>query len=135
MQQFLSEAQTGKVTEYLEQEVLEEICEEYGEFLKQRDIGLAAALRKIYVRTGREFIFLIDEWDCVMREKKEAEDLQRHYLDYLRNLLKDREYVALAYMTGILPVKKYGSHSALNMFWEYSMTDQKELEEQRHTRH
>ncbi len=129
MQQFLSEAQPGKVTDYLEQEVLEEIREEYGEFLKQQDIGLAATLRKIYVRTGREFIFLIDEWDCVMREKQEAEDLQRHYLDYLRNLLKDREYVALAYMTGILPVKKYGSHSALNMFWEYSMTDQKELEE------
>ena len=43
--------------------------------------------------------------------------------------MKDQPYVALAYMTGILPVKKYGSHSALNMFWEYSMTDQKELEE------
>ena len=42
---------------------------------------------------------------------------------YLRNLLKDKTYVALAYMTGILPVKKYGTHSALNMFDEYSMTD------------
>ena len=74
-------------------------------------------------------IFLINEWDCVMRERQEAEELQRQYLDFLRNLLKDRPYVALAYMTGILPVNKYGSHSALNMFWEYSMTDQKEPEE------
>ena len=65
--------------------------------------------------------FLIDEWDCVMREKRESETEQREYLDFLRNLLKDRLYVALAYMTGILPVKKYGSHSALNMFAEYSM--------------
>ena len=44
-------------------------------------------------------------------------------LDFLRVWLKDKEYVALAYMTGILPVKKYGTHSALNMFTEYSMTD------------
>ena len=37
-------------------------------------------------------------------------------LTFLRNLLKDRVYLALAYMTGILPIKKYGEHSALNMF-------------------
>ena len=53
--------------------------------------------------------------------------MQKEYLDFLRDLLKKQPYVALAYMTGILPVKKYGAlHSALNMFWEYSMTDQKE---------
>lgn len=55
--------------------------------------------------------------------------MQRQYLDFLRNLLKDQPYVALAYMTGILPVKKYGLHSALNMFTEYSMTDQDIFEE------
>lgn len=55
--------------------------------------------------------------------------MQKQYLDFLRNLLKDQPYVALAYMTGILPVKKYGVHSALNMFWEYSMTDQFAFEE------
>ena len=59
-----------------------------------------------------------------MRERQESEALQKQYLDFLRNLLKDQPYVALAYMTGILPVKKYGLHSALNMFWEYSMTNQ-----------
>ena len=32
-------------------------------------------------------------------------------------------------MTGILPIKKYGVHSALNMFDEYSMMDQKQLAE------
>ncbi len=64
-----------------------------------------------------------------LRERQESEDLQRQYLDFLRNLLKDQPYVSLAYMTGILPVKKYGQHSALNMFWEYSMTDQFVFEE------
>lgn len=129
MQQFLIEAGSGKVTEYLEQEVLEELHEEYEEILKGRDMGLAAALRKIYAKTDKQFIFLVDEWDCVMRERQESEALQRQYLDFLRNLLKDQAYVALAYMTGILPVKKYGQHSALNMFFEYSMTDQSILEE------
>lgn len=41
----------------------------------------------------------------------------------MRNLLKDKAYISLAYMTGILPIKKYGTHSAINMFTEYSMTD------------
>lgn len=144
MQQFLIEAAPGKVTEYLEQEVLEELNEEYGDILKGREMGLAAAFRKIYAKTDKQFIFLIDEWDCVMRERQESETLQKQYLDFLRNLLKDQPYVALAYMTGILPVKKYGQHkvnsaegrregplggSALNMFWEYSMTNQFAFEE------
>ncbi len=129
IQQFLIEAAFGKATEYLEQEVLRELRKEYGEILSRWDMGLAAALREIFVETDRQFIFLIDEWDCVMRERQESEALQKQYLDFLRNLLKDQPYVALAYMTGILPVKKYGQHSALNMFFEYSMTDQKALEE------
>lgn len=129
MQQFLIEAKHREVTEYLEQEVLDELGEEYGEYFKGKDLGLAAALRRIYAKTKKKFVFLIDEWDCIMRERQEAEEMQRQYLDFLRNLLKDQVYVALAYMTGILPVKKYGEHSALNMFWEYSMTDQKALEE------
>lgn len=129
IQQFFIESKKQDLTEYLEREVLDELFEEYGEYIKSKNLGLTAALRKIYVKTKKKFIFLIDEWDCVMREKKESEELQKHYLDFLRNLLKDQPYVALAYMTGILPVKKYGEHSALNMFWEYSMTDQKVLEE------
>ncbi len=129
MQQFLIEARGQDVIEYLEQEVLDELLEEYGAHLKKTNIGLAAALRKIYVKTKKKFFFLIDEWGCVMRERQESEEQQKQYLDFLRNLLKDQPYVALAYMTGILPVKKYGVHSALNMFWEYSMTDQFDFEE------
>ncbi len=129
MQQFVIEADSNEVTKYLEQELLEEIFEEYGTILTGQEVRLAAALRKIHTKTGNQFIFLVDEWDCVMRERQESEALQKQYLDFLRNLLKDRPYVALAYMTGILPVKKYGQHSALNMFWEYSMTEQFVFEE------
>ena len=129
MQQFLIEADAGNVIKYLEQEVLRELRKVYGQYLDREGIRFAAALREIFVETGRQFIFLIDEWDCVMRERQESETMQKQYLDFLRDLLKDQPYVALAYVTGILPVKKYGQHSALNMFWEYSMTNQKMLEE------
>ena len=67
--------------------------------------------------------------DCLFREYKQDKEAQKEYLDFLRAWLKDKDYVALAYMTGILPIKKYGSHSALNMFTEYSMTDPGDLAE------
>ncbi len=129
MQQFLIRSRKQAVTEYLEQAVIRELRETYGELFSEQETVLAAALEQIYVKTDHKFIFLIDEWDCVMRERQESEGLQRQYLDFLRNLLKDQPYVALAYMTGILPVKKYGQHSALNMFWEFSMIDQGFFEE------
>ncbi|MCM1040757.1 MAG: AAA family ATPase, partial [Ruminococcus sp.] len=121
MQQFLIRAKDRDITEYLEQAVLEELREAYGSLFPEQTTALATALEKIYAKTDKQFVFLIDEWDCVMRERQESEVLQKQYLDFLRDLLKDQPYVALAYMTGILPVKKYGQHSALNMFREYSM--------------
>lgn len=62
-------------------------------------------------------------WDCVFREYKTDRETQERYLDFLRDLLKDKGYIHLAYMTGILPIKKYGTHSALNMFDEFSMIE------------
>ena len=85
--------------------------------------NLGVALDKLYSKTKEGFIFIIDEWDCILRDKQYSADEQKKYLDFLRNLLKDKVYVSLAYMTGILPIKKYGTHSALNMFSEYSMTE------------
>ncbi len=70
---------------------------------------------------------MIDERDAVFRVRQADEDGQTEYLDFLRDLLKDNEHIALAYMTGILPIKKYGDHSALNMFTEYSMMAPRQL--------
>ncbi len=129
MQRFLIRSGEQGVAEYLQQAVIHEIRKTYGKYFREQETVLAAALEEIYTNTGEKIVFLIDEWDCVMRERQYAEDLQKQYLDFLRDLLKDQPYVALAYMTGILPVKKYGQHSALNMFWEYSMTGQMDFEE------
>ena len=89
--------------------------------------SLVQVMREVFAQTGRSFIILIDEWDCLFREYESNKEAQKQYLDFLRVWLKDKEYVGLAYMTGILPIKKYGSHSALNMFTEYSMTNPREM--------
>lgn len=135
MTRFLRRARDNKVTEFLEREVLNELLDKYGELFSKKEVFLPAALEQIYIKTEKKFIFLIDEWDCIMRECQKSEELQRKYLDFLRDLLKNQSYIALVYMTGILPIKKYGNpteldfHSALNMFTEYSMIDQDIFEE------
>ena len=91
--------------------------------------GLETVLNEIFQQTQKGFIFIIDEWDCVFRVAKERQDIQKDYLDFLRSLFKEKEYVELAYMTGILPIKKYGEHSALNIFDEYSIINAKQLDE------
>lgn len=69
--------------------------------------------------TGEKFIFIFDEWDYIFTNNLFVEN-QNDFLEFLRNLLKDQPYVALAYMTGVLPIKKYSSGSALNMFDEFT---------------
>lgn len=71
----------------------------------------------------KQVVVVIDEWDCVFRNRPDITLLHKSYLDFLMVWLKDNENIALVYMTGILPIKKYGEHSALNMFDEFSMTD------------
>ena len=69
--------------------------------------------------TQEKFIFIFDEWDYIFNNNMFVEN-QNDFLEFLRNLLKDQPYVALCYMTGVLPIKKYSSGSALNMFDEYT---------------
>ena len=88
---------------------------------------LLQSMTDIYETYHHRFVIVIDEWDAVFRVKKEDREGQTEYLDFLRDWMKDQPYIALAYMTGILPIKKYGQHSALNMFDEYSMTDPMQL--------
>ncbi len=128
MQRFLSRSGgTEKLVSYLQNEVLRELREQYGDLISPDEKMLTVALESIFEKTKNGFVFIIDEWDCIFREKQHAVTAQTAYLDFLRDLLKDQPYVQLAYMTGILPIKKYGTHSALNMFDEFSMTDPRML--------
>lgn len=88
----------------------------------------SGSLSDLLTATGDEFIFIIDEWDYIF-----SHDIYREnhgdFLEFLRDLLKDKPYAALVYMTGVLPIKKYSVGSALNMFKEYTMLNDPYFEE------
>ncbi len=75
----------------------------------------------------RQFLFVFDEWDYIFHQDFISDQDKKEYLRFLSNLLKDKGYVALAYMTGILPIAKYSSGSELNMFLEYTMATQEKF--------
>ena len=114
---------------YLAEDIVTEITEEFPDLKMPRRPSLISVLERHFNQYKIPFVFVIDEWDCIFRMKQFTADDQVTYLNFLRNLLKDQSYVALAYMTGILPIKKYGEHSALNMFTEISMTNPREYAE------
>ncbi|MBR2258964.1 MAG: AAA family ATPase [Blautia sp.] len=122
MTDFLEDsANVEEMLSYLTEEVTEELMNDYPEINFGKRINLRTVMNKIYGTTGRQFVVIIDEWDAVFRVWKNDSKGQTKYLDFLRDWLKNKDYLSLTYMTGILPIKKYGEHSALNMFDEYSM--------------
>ena len=124
MQEFLSRSSNVKeLLERVEGKVISELKKQYPDVELYDENDLAETMQDIFAESECPFIVIIDEWDCIFREFKHDKAAQEIYLDFLRDLLKDKEYIYLAYMTGILPIKKYGTHSALNMFDEFSMID------------
>ncbi len=102
--------------ELIKGSIEDDIKEAYPE-LKDRKFR---KISELLTATQDQFIFIIDEWDYIFSHELYVEH-HSAFLEFLRNLLKDRPYVALAYMTGVLPIKKYSTGSALNMFKEYTM--------------
>ena len=130
MQEFLSMSETvEEMLGMLKRYLVSDLEETYPNVNFMDEKNLIQVMKDVFAYTKCPFVILIDEWDCLFREYKQDKEAQKKYLDFLRAWLKDKDYVAMAYMTGILPIKKYGSHSALNMFTEYSMTDPGELAE------
>lgn len=94
------------------------------------DESAVDALIDIYAENDTaKFIFVFDEWDYIFHQDFVTEEDKKAYLLFLRSLLKDRPYVLLAYMTGILPIAKYSSGSELNMFVEYTMATEERFSE------
>ena len=88
------------------------------------DFGLCTALETLRKELNVRFVFIMDEWDLIYRDYRDDVALQDEYLDLLRGLFKAKTGVqcfSLVYLTGILPIKKENSESALNNFREYNM--------------
>ncbi len=116
------------IVEYIKRDICEELMRLYeGVAMKSND-DLMDLLVSIVDRTGEKFVCLIDEWDALCREGQEKQ--MDEYVDLLRRLFKGSmtEYVfACSYMTGILPIKRYNTQSALNNFDEYTMLSPAQL--------
>lgn len=114
----------------LERRVIHELSTAYPDIEKQND--LPNMLYSIAEATGNKFIFIIDEWDALFREVQNDAALQEAYIRLLRGLFKNSgktdKMIEAAYMTGILPIKKYGTQSAMSDFLEYTMTQPEPLE-------
>lgn len=109
---------------YIKSSLEHDILTAYPELKKETFHSISDLL----AATKAEFIFMIDEWDYIFSHDLYQEN-QGDFLEFLRDLLKDKPYVALTYMTGVLPIKRYSTGSALNMFQEYTMLNDPLFEE------
>ena len=119
-----------EVVGYLQEQVVRELAEAFP--MVEESASLPMMLSRTAEATGHRFIILIDEWDALFREEKNETESQREYVQLLRGLFKSSQtdrMIEGAYMTGILPIKKYGTQSALTDFREYTMLQPQMLAE------
>ncbi|MEE1286524.1 MAG: AAA family ATPase [Ruminobacter sp.] len=118
------------IVDFLQYMIVQELKDnkEYAEQINNAPLvgkkSLSSALQVICKYTGEKFIFIMDEWDLICREYRNEPELLEKFIEVMRGLFKSdkgQACFALAYLTGILPIKKYNSQSALNVFKEYNM--------------
>lgn len=118
------------IISFIQEKVIEELYDTYPDV--KREKTLPETLARVNEATGNKFIIIIDEWDALFREAKNDTAVQREYIQLLRGLFKSSgqtdKMIEGAYMTGILPIKKYGTQSAMTDFREYTMLQPEPLE-------
>ena len=127
---FRRDAESGNVISakaairLFQKEIIKELIEEFPDAGIEAEYDLPLALVKVNKKYKEKFIIIIDEWDVFFREDKLDTAVQKEYIELFRGLFKNatsKNFIALAYITGILPIKKYGTQSALNNFDEFTM--------------
>lgn len=119
---------TENVISYITENTISELKEYYPNILPEQIHSLPEALSRIHEAIENKFIIIIDEWDVLIRDEALNQTIQDEYISFLRGLFKGNEpskYIHLAYLTGILPIKKVQTQSALNNFAEFTMLDAK----------
>lgn len=109
--------------ERIEALLIEDVKEAFPQVKINEADAVGDILESVFVQCGEKFIFVLDEWDFIFHRDFINEIDKEKYVAFLCNLLKDRPYVVLSYMTGILPIAKYSSGSELNMFAEFTMVN------------
>ena len=124
MTRFTSGNDGDNVVSEVEKRVRDDVASVYPDIPQKSDDDLMDFLLRVAGKTGERFIFIIDEWDAPCRIYSDKPQTMDRYVDWLRRMFKDVTAIqafAGVYLTGILPIKKYKTQSALNNFKEYSM--------------
>ena len=124
MTSFVTRFKSESIVGHIEEELKEDLQDAYPDVEFRAKDDLMGDLFRIAAATGQRFIFIIDEWDAICREFAPDTKPMDEYVNWLRRMFKDvsaMDVFAGVYMTGILPIKKYKTESALNNFQEYSM--------------
>ena len=130
MTAFVTRFKDHTIVARMDAEIKADIHKAYPDVETSDDDDLMAYLIRVAETKGDKFFFIIDEWDAICREFKPGTKAMDEYVDWLRRMFKDvnaNNVFVGVYMTGILPVKKYKTESALNNFTEYSMVDPKRM--------
>ena len=112
------------VVSFISEKTISELDTYYPNILAEKTISLPDALSQINTAVGKKFIIIIDEWDVLIRDESANAKVQKDYINFLRGMFKGTEptkYIQLAYLTGILPIRKEKTQSALNNFDEFTM--------------
>ena len=119
-----------ELTAMIDKEIREELCDAYPDVPVKEGDDLMKMLGRVVQHTGKQFIMIVDEWDAICREAGNEPEAMDMYVNLLRRLFKgsaSSTVFAAVYMTGILPIKKYQTQSALNNFLEYSMVEPRKM--------
>ena len=114
------------IVKRIQNRIIKDVLDVFPQINMQDDDDLMDILYRISDSTGERFFMIIDEWDAILREMGSDEYIMTSYVDMLRRLFKglgSNKVFSGAYLTGILPIKRYNTESALNNFNEYSVID------------
>ena len=130
MTNFVSKYKTDDIVEKIDTALLADVSEAYPDVAVADGDWLMDYLLRVSQAKQEQFVFIIDEWDAICREFAPGTKAMDSYVSWLRRMFKSQDAMrvfACAYMTGILPVKKYKTESALNNFAEYSMVEPRRM--------
>ena len=127
---FTERFKNDSIVDKIKEKLREDILEAYPQVRAKDDDDLMEVLLRINDATGDTFILIVDEWDAICREFPSTSSAMDNYVGWMRRMFKDvnaARVFAGVYMTGILPIKKYKTESALNNFIEYSMVEPRRM--------
>ncbi len=123
---FISERDDDNIVDKMDATLLADVGKAYPDVAAEDGDRLMDYLLRVTEAKGEQFVFIIDEWDAICREYAPGTEVMDRYVGWLRRMFKSMDgarVFAGVYMTGILPVKKYKTQSAMNNFIEYSMVE------------